>query len=105
MRQVQVFYNRQIRNIERRLDRLRRGEESYDIYSSEWGQISENVRQRDGNQCRRCGISEAELREAGSHLTVHHIVARADGGSNWPSNLITLCVPCHREVENAPELL
>jgi len=102
---AKVFYNRQIRSIERRLYRLQAGEETYDIYSSEWENISKQIRERDDNRCRRCGTSEDELRKVGSHLTVHHIVPRKEGGSNWPSNLITLCIICHREVENAPELL
>jgi 5-methylcytosine-specific restriction endonuclease McrA len=105
MRQVEVFYNRQIRNIERRLHDLRDGEEAYDIYSSEWDEISELIRERDGYKCRRCGTTDEELKSAGSHLTVHHIVPRKKGGSNWHSNLITLCISCHREVEEAPELL
>jgi len=104
-KQVMVFYNRQIREINRRLDRLNSGEENYDIYSSEWDNISKDVRDRDGNRCRRCGISEQELKSNGSRLTVHHIIPRKKGGSNWPSNLISLCIACHREVENSPELL
>ncbi len=103
--QVMVFYNRQIRNIERRLARLQDGEESFDIYTENWEEISKNVRERDGYMCRRCGSSLDELQEIGSYLTVHHIVPRKKGGSNWPSNLITLCIACHREVEKAPELL
>lgn len=103
--QVMVFYNRQIRNIERRLMRLKDGEESFDIYTEDWEEISKNVRERDGYMCRRCGSSLTELQEIGSYLTVHHIVPRKKGGSNWPSNLITLCIACHREVEKAPELL
>lgn len=104
-KQVMVFYNRQIREISRRLDRLNNGEENYDIYSSEWDNISKNVRTRDGNRCRRCEITEEVLKGNGSHLTVHHIIPRKKGGSNWPSNLISLCIACHREVENSPELL
>jgi len=104
-KQVMVFYNRQIREITRRLDRFNSGEENYDIYSSEWDNISKEVRARDGNMCRRCGVSEQEIKSNGSRLTVHHIIPRKKGGSNWPSNLISLCITCHREVENAPELL
>ena len=103
--QVMVFYNRQIRNIERRLMRLQDGEESFDIYTENWEEISKNIRERDEYRCRRCGVSIDELQEIGSYLTVHHIVPRKKGGSNWPSNLITLCIACHREVESAPELL
>ncbi len=102
---VKVFYNRQIRNIERQLNRLEYGDEVFDFYSSEWDTISMEIRERDGNQCRRCGISANDLKDFGSHLTVHHIFPRKEGGSNWPSNLINLCVPCHREVEGYPELL
>ena len=105
IKNVKVFYNRQIRNIERQLHGLDSGEEVLDIYSAEWQAISEKIRDRDGNQCRRCGIAANELSQYGTHLTVHHIVPRKEGGSNWPSNLITLCVPCHREVEGHPELL
>jgi hypothetical protein len=103
--QVMVFYNRQIRNIERRLNRLQEGEESFDIYTEDWTEISQMIRERDGYECRRCFAKESELKEIGSYLTVHHIVPRKKGGSNWPSNLITLCIACHREVESAPELL
>lgn len=102
---VMVFYNRQIRNIERRLNRLQSGIESYDIYSDEWDEISHAIRERDGFKCRRCGETIEELKVIGSYLTVHHIIPRKKGGSNWPSNLITLCIACHREVESAPELL
>lgn len=102
---VMVFYNRQIRNIQRRLNKLQSGIESYDIYSNEWDEISHAIRERDGFKCRRCGATIEELKVIGSYLTVHHIIPRKKGGSNWPSNLITLCIACHREVESAPELL
>jgi len=102
---VMVFYNRQIRNIERRLNRLQEGEESFDIYAEDWNEISQMIRERDGFKCRRCGATIGELEEIGSHLIVHHIVPRKKGGSNWPSNLISLCIACHREVEKEPNLL
>src|SRR5690606_4276977 len=31
-------------------------------------------------------------------LHVHHIVFRSNGGSNAPSNLITLCETCHNDL-------
>lgn len=42
---------------------------------------------RDGCRCVECGGAEL--------LTVHHIVARNDGGSNHAGNLTTLCLRCH----------
>jgi hypothetical protein len=100
-----VFYNRQIRNINREIEDIKTGIKSYDIYTEDWDEISKKTRERDGKICRRCGMSIEDLKEVGSYLVVHHIFPRKKGGSNWPSNLITLCVSCHREVENAPELL
>jgi len=44
----------------------------------------------------------AELTEQGFHnmnrdlWEAHHVVARADGGSNHPDNLVTLCLRCHK---------
>ncbi len=43
---------------------------------------------RDGYQCQKCKTKEGKLH-------VHHIVFRSDVGTNVPSNLITLCEPCH----------
>lgn len=47
------------------------------------------VLERDKRCCRKCGRRE--------YLDVHHIAARADGGSDDPENLITLCRVCHME--------
>ena len=49
--------------------------------------VKEYVRCRDGYKCRKCGSK--------THLEVHHIVQRKDGGSNRPDNLVTLCHECH----------
>ncbi|MEK7280727.1 MAG: HNH endonuclease [Chloroflexota bacterium] len=45
---------------------------------------------RDGWCCKRCGgLTE---------LQVHHIQPRSQLGSDNPTNLITLCARCHREI-------
>ena len=45
---------------------------------------------RDNHQCQNCkGKSKDKI------LNVHHIIHRANGGSNQPDNLITLCKTCH----------
>lgn len=54
----------------------------------------ENVRAyvlwRDRHECQACRGKSGDPK-----LTVHHIQRRADGGSDRPANLITLCRTCH----------
>ena len=45
---------------------------------------------RDGGRCVFC--------KADAALTIHHIRPRALGGSDAPMNLVTLCQPCHDEI-------
>jgi 5-methylcytosine-specific restriction endonuclease McrA len=52
--------------------------------------IRQKVLDRDKG-CRLCGTTE--------DLTVHHIVAAADGGPTTPSNLLVLCSGHHEAVE------
>ena len=60
------------------------------IVSDEWRRIRAIVLQRDGFVCQSCG-QEVERAEA----DVHHLVPRSSGGTDHPSNLITLCDGCH----------
>ncbi len=46
------------------------------------------ILERDGHQCTRCG--------GRVKLQVDHIIPRSRDGSNDPSNLQTLCTPCHK---------
>lgn len=55
--------------------------------SPEWKALREQVKARDGYQCRNCG--RARL------LDVDHIRPLSKGGSNEMANLQTLCRPCH----------
>lgn len=98
-----IFYNRQIEELISRVKELETGDSpaQYSIYGTEWSGISRLIRQRDDNRCRRCGLNE----EDGVSLVVHHIFPRKEGGSNWHSNLISLCRTCHAEVEDRPWLL
>ena len=54
--------------------------------------VRREVLARDGHRCRTAGCGSAHF------LAVHHIVPRADGGTNDPDNLITLCAACHRMI-------
>jgi hypothetical protein len=52
--------------------------------------VRRKVMARDGYRCRTPGCGAARF------LEVHHVVPRAEGGSNKPDNLVTLCSACHR---------
>ncbi|MCB1162207.1 HNH endonuclease, partial [bacterium] len=45
---------------------------------------------RDGHRCQGLGCTSTRF------LEVHHQKSRANGGTNAPSNLITLCSACHQ---------
>ena len=79
-------------------------------------ELRRRVRKRDREICRACGLDTkalsrrvrgkgraAKLRELGffsrrrSLWELDHIVPLIQGGSHDPSNLQTLCVPCHRK--------
>jgi len=51
------------------------------------------VMHRDGYQCQKCKTKKGKLH-------VHHIVFRSNGGTDAPSNLITLCEDCHDRLHN-----
>lgn len=63
----------------------------------------ENVREyvlwRDHHKCQACHGDSHD-----SVLTVHHIRHRAQGGSNRPANLVTLCRTCHHSHHNGQPL-
>lgn len=56
-----------------------------------WKQITIEIKNRDGGKCVLCGYSK--------HTHVHHIISNQDGGSDKPSNLITLCPNHHAEAD------
>jgi 5-methylcytosine-specific restriction endonuclease McrA len=52
--------------------------------------LRQQVLRRDGWRCQGCGTM--------SNLEVHHKQFRSRSGDDSEENLITLCVPCHREI-------
>lgn len=57
------------------------------LYEKFWSWRREQVFERDQYKCRMCGGNEA--------LSVDHIVARSQGGTDEMSNLRLLCFLCH----------
>ena len=53
-----------------------------------WKNTQFYVLHRDNHKCQYCWATEVELQ-------VHHKIQRKDGGTDKPSNLITLCKKCH----------
>lgn len=60
-----------------------------------WRRICIAVKNRDGHRCVRCG-ADPEV-DYTVKLTVDHIIPHAQGGSDLPSNLRTLCLTCHKK--------
>lgn len=54
---------------------------------------------RDGKQCRVCQarVGGVGLLDRTHH---HHLVYRSRGGQHDPSNLVSLCPPCHTALHN-----
>ena len=61
-------------------------------YGAEWGRLRKQILERDFYLCQEHD-RKGMVRE-GSH--VDHIKSKAQGGTDAPSNLQTLCVTCHR---------
>lgn len=82
--------------------RWKGGYEPY--YGPNWREARRKARQRDNYTCQQCGLHEEEhARE----LCVHHIVPfrKFDDyeKANELSNLISVCPPCHKELEGNPK--
>lgn len=58
------------------------------IHSAEWRQARAEQLRREP-YCRHCGADATE---------VHHIIRRANGGTDEPSNLMSLCRRCHSSI-------
>ena len=56
-----------------------------------WENLKAYAKWRDVHRCRVCGKGKKD----GKKLEVHHIRRRADGGSDTPDNVVTLCHECH----------
>jgi len=72
-----------------------------------WPEQRKKALDRDNHKCRRCGMSNAEhTAEYNQAIHVHHIIRYGDFDSceqaNKLANLVTLCRPCHDELEGEP---
>ena len=83
--EVAAFDIQKIKNPDITGDEYQNGEQK------DFWNVREYVLYRDNHICQACnGKSKDKI------LNVHHITPRADGGTNRPDNLITLCETCHK---------
>lgn len=54
----------------------------------------EGIYERDGRTCLYCGAHESSL-SGGNILTLDHVLARENGGTNASDNLVTSCKTCN----------
>lgn len=59
-----------------------------------WENLKAYAKWRDGYKCRACGASSRK--DPNVRLEVHHIRRKADGGTDTPDNVVTLCEDCHK---------
>jgi len=58
-----------------------------------WRKVRVAVVERDGHRCSECGRDLNNY--PGWYTEVHHVMPVISGGSDHPSNLVTLCTECH----------
>ena len=75
-----------MQQLQQKRPRLKFSAEGYNL-------LREQVLQRDGWRCQRCGRSK--------DLHVHHLVKRSELSDDTLDNLITLCSSCHRQLHEA----
>lgn len=97
--------------IEKRSEGFQTGEDHprfkpdyYADYGPYWDKIRKHIRKRDNFCCQYCGITQNEyIQTYNRRLDVHHITPLSEFSNtdtaNKDSNLITLCLSCHRKVE------
>ena len=58
-----------------------------------WSQIRDHVLKRDKYICQVCGKIGDE------NLHIHHVLKKANGGTDHYDNLLTVCPPCHKKAD------
>jgi hypothetical protein len=94
------------------LENYRQSETETIPFGSNWPQIREEIIARDNESCLRCGMDRETHRDRFERdLPVHHRIPRrrfyndpdrSVDDADVPSNLLTLCIPCHRRLERLP---
>lgn len=67
-------------------------------YPDNWSEISNFVKKRDDYTCQECRVRGRQYGPAELHS--HHITPKSRGGSDHPTNLVTLCWRCHNSAHD-----
>jgi 5-methylcytosine-specific restriction endonuclease McrA len=70
----------------RRAGNRNRGTTTERGYGAAWAALSWAVRERDGHVCHYCG---------GPATVTDHVIPKALGGTDHPTNLVAACGPCN----------
>jgi hypothetical protein len=71
-------------------------------YPFKWNnKLRNQIRERDNYTCQECGLKQEALSGRHKKLSVHHIDYNKDNLN--PSNLISLCLPCHSKTNYTRE--
>lgn len=84
-----------------------KGGTSYQYYGAEWRYIREEILERDGYECKYCGLTDAESQEQyDCSLHIHHRTPVRNYDSvedaHDRDNLVTLCSRCHKMWDHLP---
>ena len=91
----QSGYNDAEKHIEAFLDGRTLHKRPKNIPSKVKRTVRQALAERDGLECWFCRCTESEL-------TLEHLLARSNGGSNDLANLVMACEPCNKEIGNMP---
>jgi 5-methylcytosine-specific restriction protein A len=81
----------------------RRGSRQSRGYGTEWDRLRLVVLKRDRYRCLPC--LRLPVRRVSAAEAVDHILEKADGGTDDPINLQSICVSCHRAKTAAAQVL
>lgn len=68
------------------------------LLAESWDAVRRFVLERDRHTCQRCLVTARSLWERVGVVSmhIHHLTPRCVGGSDYPTNLMTLCPQCHK---------
>jgi len=70
---------------------------------SGWRKLRRSILERDGYTCQLCGAKgTGSVFDKGRCMLAHHVVEQSKGGSDDPSNLMTICRKCHAKLHPRP---
>jgi 5-methylcytosine-specific restriction endonuclease McrA len=62
--------------------------------------IRRDVYERDGGWCRACGEAVTFSGDITETMHAHHVQFRSAGGTDDPSNRLSICWSCHRDIHD-----